>query len=372
MIRSISSPSALIILLLLHPRIEVDSTYRHPECPYSFASHDRKLFVAMCDSRGGIRGLSFTKLWNITGQNLRDQGASMVNVCYNYVEYGKHGTLTKPLLFNDYIKKNLLQKPHSDLYYVILMDSDTYWSIDSLQRLWNLYDCARNNKNVVISSEMNCWIGRYCSEEDVQKWFPDLPYIPSYSPFLNSGIVMGKAYDVSFMLDYVINNNQSYYVQAKYKQKFDDQLAIADYALYKARENVSLDYYQLLAGNFAIHAPQINKYFVCKSLNGTLSSNCGDYTLMMSRKGYLYVNSTTCALQRKIYPTLPFYEYLTNLSVTPALWHGNGVGKPIWKHFGVQIYDCFLKKRNITNEQFMHEYVKSQDPDALKNEKLLG
>ena len=45
--------------------------------------------------------------------------------------------------------------------HAILMDSDTFWSPTTLSAIWNKYDCARNNKNILMSSEMSCWVGKY-------------------------------------------------------------------------------------------------------------------------------------------------------------------------------------------------------------------
>jgi hypothetical protein len=56
------------------------------------------------------------------------------------------------------------------------------------------------------------------------------------------------------MLSHVIINNASYYT-TYIKRKFDDQLAIADYALRVAPQDIALDYHQQLLASFSIHAP---------------------------------------------------------------------------------------------------------------------
>ena len=137
--------------------------------------------------------------------------------------------------------------------HVILMDSDTFWASASLRSIWNKYDCARGDKHVVLSTEMSCWVGRYCTVDDVKKWYKDPESTPSYSPFVNSGIVMGTIDKVSKMLEHVIVNNKSYYI-TYIKNKFDDQYAIADYAIRVAPEDVALDYHQQLLASFTMHA----------------------------------------------------------------------------------------------------------------------
>ena len=179
----------------------------------------------------------------------------MKNVCKGE-NWGKYGFLTKPLIYLDYIK-TLLIKPDAHLMHIILMDSDTFWSAQSAKKVWNKYDCARHNKNVVISTEMSCWVGRYCQKADLDRWYPSLSAVPSYSPFVNSGVVMGQISSVAKMLEFVIFNNQSYFT-TYVKHKFDDQYAIADYGINVAPNEVALDYHQQISASASIHAPGTN------------------------------------------------------------------------------------------------------------------
>ena len=61
---------------------------------------------------------------------------------------------------------------------------------------------------------------------------------PSYSPFANSGAVMGEVTKLQHMLDYIVKNNNSYFI-TYHKHKFDDQYAMADYAIKIAPWEVS-------------------------------------------------------------------------------------------------------------------------------------
>ena len=71
-----------------------------------------------------------------------------------------------------YLKK-LMTDTHNaamlDKVYVILMDSDTFWSVANIKHIWNRFDCARNKKKVVLSTEMSCWVGRYCQAADLAR-----------------------------------------------------------------------------------------------------------------------------------------------------------------------------------------------------------
>ena len=65
---------------------------------------------------------------------------------------------------------------------------------------------------------------------------------------------MGEIGKLKAMLEYIIANNQSYYITYG-KRKFDDQYAMADYAINVAPFEVSLDYHQQLSASFTIGLP---------------------------------------------------------------------------------------------------------------------
>ena len=76
------------------------------------------------------------KLWNVTGHLLRERDKlSMINVCYGE-NWGKHGYLTKPLLYLNYLKSLPVSSETGGGVYAILMDSDTFWSAKNLETIW--------------------------------------------------------------------------------------------------------------------------------------------------------------------------------------------------------------------------------------------
>lgn len=243
---------ALLLCLWLVVRIDASTAVKYTECAKKTEPERRQLYVATCDTRSGWKEFQALKIWNITGQYLRNDGIHMKNVCKGE-NWGKYGFLTKPLIYLDYIK-TLLTKPNPELIHIILMDSDTFWSAQTAKKVWNKYDCARKDKHLVISTEMSCWVGRYCQQADLDRWYSNLKAVPSYSPFVNSGVVMGQIHRVAKMLEFVIANNQSYFT-TYVKHKFDDQYAIADYGINVAPSEVALDYHQQIAASASIHAP---------------------------------------------------------------------------------------------------------------------
>lgn len=72
-----------------------------------------------------------------------------------------NGFITKPTLYLAHMRKLINDIPPEKLKdsYAILMDSDTMWATNAVATIWDKYDCARGDKDLVISSEMSCWIG---------------------------------------------------------------------------------------------------------------------------------------------------------------------------------------------------------------------
>lgn len=328
-------------------------------CPPKAGPEIRELFVATCDTRSGWKEFQALKGWNVTGYDLnKRERLGMRNVCTgrNWQQMG--GFLTKPLLYLEYIKSLPKRSPQQGGVYIILMDSDTFWATSSLTSIWNKFDCARGDKEMILSTEMSCWIGRYCTQEDLHRYYNHTPSTPSYSPFVNSGIVMGRTDVVQRMLEYVITNNKKYYI-TYYRNKFDDQYAYADYALKVRPEEVTFDYHQQLLASFSMHAPgnphEVGWPFVCKgsgNWSSELCPSCPNWTPQLQRKGHFYVDDKDCLVKRRIWKDMPMEKEVRSLAADPAIWHGNGAGKRTYYDFGHKSVMCFLGKRGMTMKQY--------------------
>ena len=44
--------------------------------------------------------------------------------------------------------------------YGMLLDSDIFWSDPTLNELFQRYECTRNGRDLVVSTELNCWLGK--------------------------------------------------------------------------------------------------------------------------------------------------------------------------------------------------------------------
>ena len=279
-------------------------------------------------------------------------GLNMENVCYGK-SWRAHGFLTKPKLYSKYMRS----LPEGS--YIILMDSDTFWAAADLKSIWHKFDCARGDKEVVLSTEMQCWVGKYCDAADLARWYSGLSSTPSFSPFANSGIIMGKASKVIEMLNHVVEHNEDYFVmKPKNKMAFDDQYAIADYAINIKPQDVALDYHQQLLASFSVHAPQetskinTNWGFVCKSRNGSIDMHCPDFTGLMQRRGFFHMHKDSCSITRVIDSKTSLLEYIQTLAPDPVIWHGNGVGKRLYIPIMDKVFRCEIARRNITYEEY--------------------
>jgi hypothetical protein len=348
----------LLIVALLSDLAPTKGAMPYKACGHSQAPEVRDLYVASCDSRGGWKEFMAMKTWNATGHPLRTgaNNIAMSNVCK-----GRQwrGFLTKPTLYLEWIKTIPLQSPRGGDNHVILMDSDTFWASNNIGAIWNKYDCARGDKNVLLSTEMSCWIGRYCKPEDLLYYYNHTDETPSYSPYVNSGIVMGKISEVQEMLEYVIANNESYFI-TYFKHKFDDQYAYADYALKKRPDAVALDYHQQLLASFSIHAPgdpyEDGWPFACKSRDGDTRwghqncPSCPNWTPLLAKHGHFRIDADSCQVMRRYWKEMPLQVEMETLAPDPVIWHGNGVGKRTYYHWAHQAFLCNIAKRGFANE----------------------
>lgn len=347
---------AVAVLLLLAPSSSPSPTFEDfvPCARAPSATETRALHAITCDTRAGWRSRQALKAWNVTGENLRLDGVTMRNVCH-----GRRweGFITKPRLYLEYAEALPRTSAQGGLTHLLFMDSDTFWSVNTVASLWRGYDCARGGRDLLVSTEMSCWVGRYCNQTDVARWYADdVP--PTFSPFVNSGVAMGTAEAVARMLRFVIDNQAAYFVHPPGgRVKFDDQLAIADYVQHHSAGAVALDFRQTLfgsaaaIGDTALHRNR--QPFVCRNASGAVVSGCFDFSTHLARKGFYVVDPTECTLSRVHREGMELAAEMRTLSPTPVLWHANGVGRRTILAYADKAYLCYLRQRNMSHEDFM-------------------
>lgn len=351
-------------------------------------------------------------VWNLTASDLYAQHIQIHNVCSG-VSWA--GFITKPKQYAKYMRKEIeLVSNHSQtdnphmaspkLLYAILMDSDTIFSVSSVDELWNKYDCAMetanqfNNptnqkKDILMSTETSCWIGRFCSPQNISQFYGtkpnSVPYFnswdkttneynniientPSYSPFANSGVMMGSMLSLLEMLQYVNEHSSEYYMYAPHKNNkyiFDDQYAYTDYCLKIKPEICGLDYHQHISASIGMTFQDFyrendeNRFpFVCMTNSGDVSYRCPDVLHVLNKENYYQFDENTCRVTRS--PSTQenkhrkYDQQLRTLSPTPAIFHGNGGGKRFLfgdsdKHPAFRSFKCYLSKyRGLNTTQY--------------------
>lgn len=345
-----------LVLLSVHSSV----TYVQSSCPSLLKPHDRKLIIATCETRLNEKDLVDLRLWNISSRRLRDVGVEMVNPCRG-ADWKELGVLVKPMYYLQMLESYQQRYSAQTLnqLYFLLTDSDTFWSARNLDHIWRNFDCARNGKHLLISSEMSCWVGKFCSREDIQRWYGDTSRFPTISPFLNSGVMMGRVDKLIAMFQHILTHNDSYYVtKGKRKLYFEDQFATTNYAMLVAPNEVALDYHQYISASLFYAKPEppedypkrdFKMQFICMDLNRTVSYHCHNYEQVLFGEGHFALNEK-CYPRRVITETMSVKEELRGLASDPVIWHSNGLNKKMYRDFFHSAVKCSRNQKG-----YMHD-----------------
>ena len=320
----------------------------------------RKLYIAACESKWGPE---VSDAYNITSFNMirkahaEHKQVEIINVCAN-LNWKKLGFLTKPLKYLNYAKEVLKDTEGTDIdATIIFSDSDTFWNVGSVDQIFQKYDCIRHGKELVMATESTCWVGRYCTEEDMKRFYSGVS-APSYSAFVNSGLLIGSPLRLYDMFSEIVERNGSAFIP-KYKgtMKYDDQMAFVQY-YDRHRDIVALDYHQHLFGSIVTSHKSERTHtipFVCVKQDSPPAEdiydfNCDDMTSKAQRLGSLRLNPSTCLYVRhaealKSDPRL--YEAYRTLAGDPVIWHGNGAGKRAFHNLRPRLKECFARNFGI-------------------------
>jgi hypothetical protein len=368
-----------------------------PACALkSFIGDNRKLFVLYCDTRLS-RQMRHYK--NESGAFRFEQtsrhSVEILNICRKAVW---EGVGTKPKQYLMFLRHMISQMRRRGIsendIHVMLADSDTFWSTDSVSSVFRKYDCVRQNKSLVMSTESSCWVGRICTKEDIKHYYGHASS-PSYSSFINSGLSMGSPSALVHLLEYVVSSNASLI-----NGLLEDQRGYASYfAAYPSL--VALDYHQELFGSLAL-AVKVNDdntvsltceksieaemraqtaflhKLDCDGLDSTIlplrkfhvqntncsivryrnparykveypyAFNCADLSKEIYSKGGFYLDQALCAIMRRPFRSLSggnrydraVQEVFDTLASDPVLWHGNGFSKSTLISLKTELSQC--------------------------------
>jgi hypothetical protein len=328
---------------------------RFHHCPLNQTNINGRTLLALTCDNGGIRpfwkGSDAIQTWNITSRILRSHGMNMTNVCVG--RSWDYGFLTKTVSYREYLERFIASNTIGiDNLYIMLTDSDTIWSATSILEIWNRFDCARGQKEILVSSEMGCWMGYYCNQHDIDTWYNHVKNSTTYSPFVNSGVIMGKVTKIRDMLNYILAHNDSYFTYDKRvkKMRYHDQHATGDYSLRVAKDLVAIDVHQQFSGSFCVHVSENRNdsllKSVCKRKDGSIDFHCKDYSANIRDRSpkHFRVNESSCIIYRHLRRYYPYYEQLHQLALRPIIWHGNGPGKRTYVAMGQAAVQCYRAK----------------------------
>ena len=233
----------------------------------------------------------------------------MLNVCYGVLW---EGFVTKLYYYLNHIRTLPKISSKGGRVHVLLMDSDTMFATEELKSIWERYDCARQGKDLLLATEMNCWVGRHCTDEDLRRFYHS-ELSPSYSPFINACAAMGTIDELVRILDYIVAHNYNYYISLPNgRTRFDDQFALADYYSSRANGSIALDYHQQLFGALTSFGYDVEyaqmRPFVCRNSSGHIVHDCFEFTAELYRRGFYAVDNSTCRMIRNVSDTM----YLEN------------------------------------------------------------
>lgn len=332
------------------------------------SSHNRTLFILTCETGGFSLPL---RLLNASSIVLKDvYNIELINACCeaipefpyfdNCADFRKDNFLVKPKSYMKGILEILNKYPDipASQIHMILADSDTFFSSFKLSNIWEKYDLVRGSKSIVASTEMNCWVGRHCEKKDYDLYYSMLKGFEFDSPslFLNSGLIMGESTSLIKMLKYVIDNQNLFIKEDNHY--FDDQWAIAYYSLVESPSEVQLDTKNELFATFTLIFEEGDgrheKYdtpsdldrrslFGCRHRDGNFGG-CSSWISNGIKEGHFIFEKDNCQVKRRVVEGMHNEQDLRKLSSNPVVWHGNGVGKKLYRYYAFETTNCLLKE----------------------------
>jgi hypothetical protein len=242
----------------------------------------------------------------------------------------------KPYWGLKYLKENKNELCEEKNNYVMVLDSDMWWNANSLSKVWEVYDSERKGKDILVSSQDFCWVGRPCKREDFQIFYanPSHDLADPFSIFYNAGAYLGPFGKVAKMFEWMLANLDSYRALVPKGNPFDDQYAITAYATLVSPEDVQLDTRQALSAVPSIvsqndnwHAYHFSRrcrdVVSCRSTrmelkNPLVQSHC---VLINCPHDMIVTDEESCLITRNLTAYLDHNSVIDRLEKFPLLFH---------------------------------------------------
>lgn len=320
-------------------------------CEYNSLWATWKLHILTFSSQGE----SGIGVWKSSTRGFINDNNVKIDIIGSGVNWNVDKLYNKPKYFLKYIQNIMaIDSAAANDSYAILVDSDTFFVTSSLCEIWSRFDFVRKGKEVVVSTEFNCWMGNFCNSTQIERFYNTTEY--GRSVFINSGAIMGNIFELERMLINITKAKSLYEVVTfQNTVEYRDQNAVTIF-LQEHSHIVALDTSQYLFANFPIMIAPTNigrsrKFGVCKesdNSNSAVSHKCiyAEWQLHQN-KGYIF-DEGTCTLSRnfEVLRKIPIlFNAVKDLSPTTLLWHGNGDGKDRFSYFSRKMNACLNRKK---------------------------
>ena len=313
-----------------------------------------RVHIVTCETRADAAAH-----WHLTVQEVNG-AAEVQNVCEG-LDWG--GTIMKPRQVIEYMETLLAAGAMPDDLIMFVDGADALFNLGSTQELVAAYKTAAAEKPILVSTELTCWVGDFCSISTASLLYPLDRLGPTRSNYVNAGAFMGPIQDLMQYLHAVV----IYYDQERAARGgyMDDQMAFAHLATsYEWRQSVALDTTWQVFGSLLVAKPQndttpkLPMYyprpgykFTCTAPGSDPVSTAatqsefrhvkGCYQVDMPTKQFLSIDQDTCSVYYNVTAEYAagFAGPLQGLNKQPLVLHANGrftkrvfITVSQWKH----------------------------------------
>lgn len=248
----------LVVLLFTACTLQSSLAIPCPKCQQleeKIQYPDRHIYIFVMDSRKGKSLFEYMTPWILSTSKLKESpNVHMIHVGNKWDRKSDSKFYAKPTNYLRYanaaVEAEKAAGRNVNNAYGMLLDSDIFWTNPSVDELFQRYECTRNGRELVVSTELNCWLGRYCKLSDIEQLYGSTPN--AYSVFVNSGAMIGTIQSIQLLLTNITESKEMYFIENSIgRRKYDDQFAVSVYALERPAL-VALDIHQRLFATYTM------------------------------------------------------------------------------------------------------------------------
>lgn len=173
------------------------------------------IWLVTCETRNETQDLLDWKFTANHFKDMTDRSSQPIRVEATNICQGQEwkGFLTKYKRMTQFLTDLITQSGKDTSNIVMFTDSDSIfnaWAVTA-EQLLERFHRARQGRNILVSAEPSCWVGRLCTKGDMAALYPD-SLRSSCPQFLNSGQYMGDAKSMLTMLNEIMTMKKKHVV----------------------------------------------------------------------------------------------------------------------------------------------------------------